>query len=92
MKLCGNCRYFPRALSLEDLAFIEAMLKYYKPKTLQDWLRSKNLCLPGAGHRLDPEKVGFVRLNEPVRCTSQHCLVRAHELACYNWKLRESTS
>jgi len=86
--LCGNCKHYPRVLKSEALAFIESMAIGYDLKTLQGWMHGKKLEKPHC-HKLDPKKVRFVELNDPLPCKSQHCKVSAYELACYAWKPRE---
>jgi len=70
---------------VKDLASIEDMLRRRKPSVLKEWLQGQNLHIPGAAHRMDPDKTHFVKLNEQGWCKREKTFVGACELGCFAW-------
>jgi len=88
-RYCKDCIHFHGELSLEDMEFLNRMLRQYSAeRMLRSWVGRNQITMPG-GRRIDRDKAKVVNLLRKKAWCQRECVtVSAVDPACYAWQPR----
>jgi hypothetical protein len=87
LKLCGNCAHVSFGLNKQEVEFLNEKLRWgYSIQTMRDWVKKKNIKMPGSGAPdLEKKRVVEIIFKHKTFCAAANASVHCVDEPCFLW-------